>query len=62
MRRILRLLSEHSVQATFFVLGWVADRHPDLVKAIAAYVRGALALSLPLLCQYQQDGKPQVHY
>lgn len=34
-RRILRLLSEYSVHATFFVLGWVADRYPDLVKEVA---------------------------
>jgi polysaccharide deacetylase family protein (PEP-CTERM system associated) len=35
-RRILRLLAEYDVQATFFVLGWVADRYPYLVKEIAA--------------------------
>jgi polysaccharide deacetylase family protein (PEP-CTERM system associated) len=34
-RRILRLLAEYDVRATFFVLGWVADRHPDLVQEIA---------------------------
>ncbi|MBI1879482.1 MAG: DUF3473 domain-containing protein [Chloroflexi bacterium] len=33
--RILRLLEEYDVRATFFVLGWVADRYPDLVKQIA---------------------------
>jgi polysaccharide deacetylase family protein (PEP-CTERM system associated) len=33
--RILRLLAECNVRATFFVLGWVADRHPDLVERIA---------------------------
>lgn len=35
-RRILHLLDEYSVTATFFVLGWVAERCPQLVKAIAA--------------------------
>ncbi|HKZ80883.1 MAG TPA: polysaccharide deacetylase family protein, partial [Pyrinomonadaceae bacterium] len=35
-QRILRLLAECDVRATFFILGWVADRHPDLVKQIAA--------------------------
>jgi polysaccharide deacetylase family protein (PEP-CTERM system associated) len=35
-RRILRLLAEYGVHATFFVLGWVAERHPDLVAEIAA--------------------------
>lgn len=34
-QRILRLLAEYDVKATFFVLGWVADRYPDLVKQIA---------------------------
>jgi polysaccharide deacetylase family protein (PEP-CTERM system associated) len=32
--RVLRLLERHQVRATFFVLGWVADRHPVLVKDI----------------------------
>lgn len=35
-RRILRLLTESDVRATFFVLGWVADRYPELVQEIAA--------------------------
>lgn len=35
-RRILRLLAEYDTRATFFVLGWVADRYPDLVQEIAA--------------------------
>ena len=34
--RVLDLLDEHRVRATFFVLGWVAERHPDLVRDIAA--------------------------
>jgi polysaccharide deacetylase family protein (PEP-CTERM system associated) len=34
--RILDLLATHQVRATFFVLGWVADRHPNLVRAITA--------------------------
>ncbi len=33
-RRILRLLERHDVRGTFFVLGWVADRHPWLVQEI----------------------------
>ena len=35
-RRILRILAEHGTRATFFVLGWVADRHPALIAEIAA--------------------------
>jgi polysaccharide deacetylase family protein (PEP-CTERM system associated) len=33
--KIAELLSEHSTKATFFVLGWVAERHPELVKRLA---------------------------
>ena len=33
--RLLGLLSQMGLQATFFFLGWVAERHPDLVRAAA---------------------------
>ena len=33
--RLLDLFAERGVRATFFVLGWVAERCPDLVRAIA---------------------------
>ena len=32
--RILALLAEHDVHATFFTLGWVAERYPALVRRI----------------------------
>jgi polysaccharide deacetylase family protein (PEP-CTERM system associated) len=34
--RLLELLGRHGVQATFFVLGWVAERHPQLVRDLYA--------------------------
>jgi polysaccharide deacetylase family protein (PEP-CTERM system associated) len=34
--RILGVLAETGSRATFFVLGWVAARHPELVRSIAA--------------------------
>ncbi|MEM8883294.1 MAG: XrtA system polysaccharide deacetylase [Planctomycetota bacterium] len=34
-RRLLDLLDRFEVKATFFVLGWVADRKPDLVREVA---------------------------
>jgi polysaccharide deacetylase family protein (PEP-CTERM system associated) len=34
--RLLHLLAERGVRGTFFVLGWIAERHPALVKRIAA--------------------------
>jgi polysaccharide deacetylase family protein (PEP-CTERM system associated) len=32
--RLLDLFQRHKVEATFFVLGWVADRFPDLVREV----------------------------
>lgn len=34
--RILDMLALHGVRGTFFVLGWVAERHPSLVRRIAS--------------------------
>src|SRR5262245_60620378 len=34
-RRTLDLLDEFDVKATFFILGWVAERLPELVREIA---------------------------
>lgn len=33
-RKLLDILAAHDVRGTFFVLGWVAERHPDLVREI----------------------------
>ncbi|MBN8507415.1 MAG: DUF3473 domain-containing protein [Burkholderiales bacterium] len=33
--RILALFADHDVQATFFTLGWIAERYPALVRRIA---------------------------
>lgn len=34
--RLLDAFDEHAQRATFFVLGWVAERHPALLREIAA--------------------------
>ncbi|HET7306558.1 MAG TPA: XrtA system polysaccharide deacetylase [Gammaproteobacteria bacterium] len=34
--RILAMLERRGIKATFFVLGWVAERHPALVRRIVA--------------------------
>jgi len=34
--KILAIFAEHRVKATFFVLGWVAERFPSIVASIAA--------------------------
>jgi polysaccharide deacetylase family protein (PEP-CTERM system associated) len=36
MDRLLGLLDRHTTRGTFFVLGWVAERHGDLVREIAS--------------------------
>ncbi len=35
-RKILSLFKRHNIQATFFTLGWVAERYPQLIKDIVA--------------------------
>lgn len=35
MDRILNILEEHETRATFFFLGWIARRHPSLVREVA---------------------------
>ena len=35
VERILDALSAHEARATFFVLGWLAEREPEMVRAIA---------------------------
>lgn len=36
LEHLLERLAAHDVQATFFVLGWIAERHPAWVRRIAA--------------------------
>lgn len=36
-RRCLDLFDEHGAKATFFTLGWVAERDPDLIKEIVSH-------------------------
>jgi polysaccharide deacetylase family protein (PEP-CTERM system associated) len=35
VQSLLELLSEHGAHGTFFILGWIAERRPDLVRTIA---------------------------
>ena len=34
--RLLDLLEQHDARATFFTLGWIAERHPAMVRRISA--------------------------
>ncbi len=36
-RKLLELFAEADVRATFFVLGYVAEQHPEIVREIAAH-------------------------
>jgi len=36
--KILTILDEHNIKATFFILGWVAEKNPDLVLNIGLLV------------------------
>jgi polysaccharide deacetylase family protein (PEP-CTERM system associated) len=36
VERILAMLDEHEIKATFFTLGWIADRYPEVVRSIVA--------------------------
>jgi polysaccharide deacetylase family protein (PEP-CTERM system associated) len=36
VERILAMLDEHAAKATFFTLGWIAERYPLLIRRIAA--------------------------
>ena len=36
IERLLEMLARHGTTATFFVLGWIAERHPQIVRRIAS--------------------------
>jgi polysaccharide deacetylase family protein (PEP-CTERM system associated) len=36
VERILAMLAAHRIKATFFTLGWIAERYPQLVRTIVA--------------------------
>jgi len=33
-QKIINLFDQHDIKATFFILGWVAERYPDIVRLI----------------------------
>jgi len=56
-QRIIELFEQHNVKATFFVLGWVADRCPQLVNAIvnAGHELGSHGYSHQLIYNQTQE-------
>src|SRR6267143_102212 len=52
--RILDLLDAHTTKATFFVLGWVVERHPGLIRTLVTRgqpIRGYRAASYSITVQ-----------
>lgn len=56
MDKIFDILSKSDMKASFFVLGWIAEKHPDVVKEIAA--RGYEIGSHSTFHQLVYDQKP----
>jgi len=54
--RLLGIFDETGVRATFFVLGWVAERFPALVQAIAAIEAAPEGLDVFPLQSYVKTG------
>ena len=53
----LDLLDRHGVKATFFVLGWTAERHPDLVAEVVrrGHEIGCHSYSHPVIYRMTRD-------
>lgn len=67
VERILRILDETGARATFFVIGWVARKYPDLVRRIAdRYQIGSHTMSHQLVWQqsrkeFRKDIADSIH-
>ncbi|MCL1946749.1 MAG: polysaccharide deacetylase family protein [Chitinivibrionia bacterium] len=57
MERIFKLLNDTGVKATFFILGWIAQEYPDVVRKIvdSGYEIGSHTQNHQLV--YEQDSK-----
>lgn len=67
VERILRILDETGTRATFFVIGWIARKYPDLVRRIAdKYQIGSHTMNHQLVWQqnradFREDVAASVH-
>jgi polysaccharide deacetylase family protein (PEP-CTERM system associated) len=52
---LLALLDRHRARATFFVLGWIAERHPRLIAAIADRGHEIASHGYAHRCVFDQD-------
>ena len=54
--RVFRILDETDTKATFFIIGWIAKKYPELVKKIAdKYEIGSHTMTHQLVWQQSQD-------
>lgn len=53
----LDLLDRHDVKATFFILGWTAERHPEVVREVLArgHEVGCHSFSHPVIYQMNRE-------
>ena len=58
--RLLDLFEKHDTSATFFTLGWVAERVPDLVREIADRGHEVACHGYSHQLIYKQDRKAHV--
>lgn len=67
VERILRILDETDTRATFFVIGWIARKYPDLVRRIAdKYQIGSHTMNHQLVWQqsreeFREDVSSSIH-
>ncbi len=55
--RILNILEKTNTKATFFVIGWVAEKYPELVRKIAErYEVGSHTMTHQLIWQQSPEG------
>lgn len=57
VNRILILLAEENVKATFFCLGWIAERYPEVIRLIDSlgHEIGSHSYSHQLVCHQTSD-------
>ena len=56
MERIFRILEETDTKATFFIIGWVARKYPDIVRRIAEkYEVGSHTMNHQLIWQQGRE-------
>ena len=56
MERIFRLLEDTDTKATFFIIGWIAKRYPEIVRKIAEkYEIGSHTMTHQLVWQQSPE-------